>query len=248
MNLKSWITKLRKATFIRGFVCDCCKDELFDYPQTRVCKACEDTFYYNALHTCSVCGRHTETEGVCWVCKEEPPVFMGLSPFVYVGDTAGVLNRIKNGNRKLCYYYAEQMVKAFEKAYGILQDVVLLPIPMSEEKRRIRGYNQAQDLAEAVEQVWTNAGGTAILYTDVLIKKRETKAQKHLSLRERRKNLQGVFHLQQRAVLKGKTVILIDDIMTTGATGDVCARLCKGAGANAVYFLCVASVPEKQRQ
>ena len=246
MSLKTWMEKLRKATYKRGFVCDCCKAELFDYPHTRVCKSCEDTFFRNTLHTCTVCGRHTETDGVCLVCKEHSPTFIGISPFVYLGDTAGTLNRIKNGNRRLSCYYAQQMVNAFANAYGILQEVVFLPIPMTKEKLRLRGYNQAQDLAEAVEEEWKNAGGTATLYTDVLIKTRETEAQKHLSLRAREQNLQGVFHLTKRALLKGKTVILIDDIMTTGATGDVCAELCKGAGAKEVYFLCVASVPEKQ--
>ena len=110
----------------------------------------------------------------------------------------------------------------------------------------MRGYNQAEDLAEAVADEWLKAGGKATLYTDVLIKKKETASQKHLSLKERRENLQGVFHLKKRALLKDRIVVLIDDIMTTGATGDCCASLCKGAGAKQVYFLCVASVPEKQ--
>lgn len=247
MRIKELIGKIRKATSTRGFVCDCCKDELFDYPKTRVCKACENRFFRNDKATCPACGRNTVTkEGVCLICKEFPPEFMGASPFVYVGETANAINRIKNGNRRLCYYYAEQMLRILQKAYSVTDEVILLPIPMAKEKQSMRGYNQAQDLAEALETELQKAGISCALYTDVLIKTRETPEQKHLSLRERRENLQGVFHLSKRAVLKDKTVILVDDIMTTGSTGDVCAKLCKGAGAKEVYFLCVASVPEKQ--
>lgn len=246
MSIKEFLQKIRKATSKRGFVCDCCKRELFDYPATRVCPDCESKFFRNEKHVCTTCGRNAVTEGVCNICKEHPPAFKGISPFVYLGETAGALNRIKNGNRRLCYYYAEQMVRVFQNACSLEEEVVFLPVPMTEEKRCMRGYNQAEDLAVAVADEWTQAGGKATLYTEVLIKKRETKAQKHLSLRERRENLQGVFHLAKRTVLKDKTVVLIDDIMTTGATGDVIARLCQGAGAKQVYFLCVASVPEKQ--
>ncbi len=249
MKRIDWLENIRKATYKRGFVCDCCKGELFDYPQTRVCARCEDTFYRNEQNVCFACGRKNVTEGLCLICKETPPAFLGISPFVYIGETARVINRIKNGERRLCCYYAEQMCIALlqEKRTftGTGEELILLPVPMTDKRKRRRGYNQAQDLAEEVAERLREAGYTVSVYTDVLIKNRETPSQKHLSLRGRRENLRGVFHLAKRTPLKDKTVILIDDIMTTGITGDACAKLCKGAGAKTVYFLTVASAPEK---
>lgn len=245
--ITKWINKIRKATLKRGFVCDCCQGELFDYPQTRICAECEEKLLYNDKHTCTVCGRMSVTEGVCLICKQHPPAFIGVSPYVYIGETASTIVRIKNGNRRLACALAERMVEELIKQCAISGcDIVVLPIPMSERKQAVRGYNQALDLAEVVEERLQQAGYQVALHTDVLVKQRETPQQKHLTMRERRANLQGVFHLAKRALLKDKTVLLVDDIMTTGATGDVCATLCKNAGAKEVYFLCVAAAPEKQ--
>ena len=246
MQLKELFKKIRKATSKRGFVCDCCKGELFNYPTTRVCEACESKFFFNREKRCSICGRNAVTDGVCLVCKESPPVFQGVSPFVYLGDTAATVVRIKNGNRRLCYYFAERMTESLLNAFVIEDGAVILPIPATEKKLGVRGYNQALDLAEAVEEELQRKGIAVVLYTDALEKRKETSQQKHLGLQDRKANLQGVFHLKKRAVLKDKTVIIVDDILTTGATGDVCAQLCKGAGAKRVILLCVASVPERQ--
>jgi ComF family protein len=137
------------------------------------------------------------------------------------------------------------MLRVFMPYLDGAKNVLVLPIPMTEKRMRKRGYNQAEDLADAFLGLLAQVGVPAEGYNDILIKRRETLQQKHLSLRERKRNLQGVFHLAHRAILKDKTVLLIDDIMTTGTTGDACARLCKGAGAKAVYFITVASLPER---
>ena len=244
--ITKWINKIRKATLKRGFVCDCCQGELFDYPQTRICAECEEKLLHNDQHTCTVCGRKTVTEGVCLLCKQLPPDFIGISPYVYIGETASIIVRIKNENRRLACALAERMVEKLLSQCTLTGELVVLPIPMAQRKQAIRGYNQALDLAEVVEEQLQKAGHNVVLYTDVLVKRHETPQQKHLSMRERNANLQGVFHLAKRTVLKDKTVILVDDIMTTGATGDICAMLCKSVGAKQVYFLCAGSAPEKQ--
>ena len=83
------------------------------------------------------------------------------------------------------------------------------------------------------------------LDTETLIKKRETMQQKHLTEQERAQNLKGAFHVHKRKLVQDKTIILVDDVMTTGATGSECARTLMNAGAKAVVFLSVASLPEK---
>ena len=179
MKLTELFKKIRKATSKRGFVCDCCKGELFDYPQTRVCEQCESKFFFNTQKRCEVCGRNTVTDGVCLVCKEHPPAYQGISPFVYLGDTAATVVRLKNGNRRLCYYFAERMVESLLQACTLEDGTVILPIPSTKKKLATRGYNQALDLAEAVEDALHKAGIQVVLCTDALVKNKETSQQKH---------------------------------------------------------------------
>ena len=80
----------------------------------------------------------------------------------------------------------------------------------------------------------------------VLEKRRETSSQKHLTFVERQENLKGAFHVHKRSVCKGKNILLVDDVMTTGATGSETAALLLGAGAKRVIFLTGASLPERK--
>ena len=79
---------------------------------------------------------------------------------------------------------------------------------------------------------------------ETLLKVKSTQSQKKLTLFERAENLVGAFHVHKRTEVKNRIILLIDDIMTTGATGDECAARLKGAGAKEVFFLTLASLPE----
>ena len=117
---------------------------------------------------------------------------------------------------------------------------------MTDKKREERGYNQAELLAERVTKYLQEEGISAVCDFEVLEKKRETSQQKHLGASARKANVRGAYHVHKRTFCKGKTVVLIDDIMTTGATGGECARLLKGAGASYVYFLTAAARAERK--
>ena len=86
----------------------------------------------------------------------------------------------------------------------------------------------------------------AELALDVLQKKKETGMQKHMSRKERAENVKGAYHVHKRAVCRERTVLLIDDIMTTGATASECAQRVFGAGAREVFLLTAAALPERK--
>lgn len=243
---KKCTQKLRDAAAKHGYVCDACGAEIFYYPQERLCGACQDKLLYNDGLTCEKCGRKTVTEGVCLSCKRTLPKFtLGVSPFVYIAETASLVNRIKNGDRRLVYFLGERaadtLVTALQGSrYELNEQTLVIPVPLTKEKERIRGYNQAEELARIIA-----AKLGLELDTETLIKKRETMQQKHLTEQERAQNLKGAFHVHKRKLIQDKTVILVDDVMTTGATGSECARTLMNAGAKAVVFLTVASLPEK---
>ena len=248
MGIKAWFDKLRKASLTRGYTCDVCGKELFDCPIHRLCEGCEQKFF-RPKRTCPKCGREGVAEGVCLTCKGSMPSFTrGLSPFSYKGEVALNVNRMKNGTPRLAAYFGEQMADEFIKVYGLehAETFLIIAIPLTKERLRERGYNQAERLAESVEARLNEKGIEAELDSDVLQKRRETKLQKQSSRKERAENVQGAYHVHKRKGCKGKTVLLIDDIMTTGATGSECAKLLLSAGAKEVIFLTAASLPEQK--
>ncbi len=248
MGIREWFDKFRRASLARGYTCDICGVELFDYPDRRLCEACEEKLF-RPQRTCPKCGRETVAEGVCLSCKSRTPSFThGLSPFSYKGEAALTVNRMKNGNPRLAAYFGEQMAEKFLEIYGLEQEspLLIVAIPLTKERLRERGYNQAERLAESVEARLIHKGVNAELDSGVLQKRKEIKPQKQTSGKERAENVHGAYHVHKRALCKGKRVLLVDDIMTTGATGSECARLLLSAGAKEVIFLTATALPEQK--
>jgi ComF family protein len=244
-----------------SFVCDACGKEVFFYPMERLCSECETALHKNVGNVCAKCGRKTVTEGVCLTCKTKTPAFTaGVSPFVYRGNTAALVNRMKNGNRRLPMYFGERMADSFlmhvtgvKEEFAIdryetnaVEPLCLIPVPLTKERRRERGYNQAQELAVGVEQRLREQGVAAQTYLDVLERNSGDESQKKLDFKEREEHAKAVYHLHRRAFCNGKTIVLIDDILTTGATASACAQLLRNAGAKAVYILAAAAVAERE--
>lgn len=243
--------KIRDFFTENGFACDGCGAEIFDYPTHRLCVSCEEKMRYNDGRTCPKCGRKTRAEGVCLSCKSRLPRFTrGISPFVYRGETAGFINRIKNGRPTLAPYFAESMTTSLIENYEKLEEVsareglLVIPVPLTKARERERGYNQAEELARTLCKRLLERGYRVELDTDVLHKTRDTAQQKHMDYKARQENVSGAYHVHKRKACKDRTIVLVDDIMTTGATGSECAARLFGAGAKEVIFLVVASLPE----
>jgi ComF family protein len=176
-----------------------------------------------------------------------PKFTKGIAAFSYKGELAGVINRMKNGNQRLAAYLGERMADTlFPLVNGEEGEILLVPVPLTESRKKERGYNQAERLAEAVEEKLKGAGVETRLETELLEKRRETELQKQKTRRERAENVHGAYHVKKRKACRDKTILLIDDILTTGATGSECARLLLSAGASKVIFLVAAALPEQK--
>ena len=257
MNL---FTKLSKKLHIldcsRGYTCDLCSKELFHYPRKRICPSCEDKLMRNDDRICFKCGRKTLADGICLTCKRLPPQFeRGFSPYVYVGNSASAVNQLKNGKTRLAAYLGEEMADYFLSYYerrNLFSEQVgeltflLVPVPTSKQKRRERGYNQAELLAWNVERRLLERGYRAQVCEDMLKKRGELPQQKHLHYMERIQNAAKSYSVAKRKTCKNQIVLLIDDILTTGATSGECARKLYSAGAASVLFLCAASRSEQR--
>jgi ComF family protein len=119
---------------------------------------------------------------------------------------------------------------------GIEADL-LIPVPLHRRKLRERGYNQAEAIARGMQTVMK-----CELRTDILQRTRFTVSQTTLALEERKKNMEDAFDVisSRRAVVKGKSVIIVDDVLTTGSTIISCATALKKAGAERAIAAAVA--------
>ena len=232
--------KIRALFAKGGYTCDGCGREAFSYPEKRLCDDCAATLRKNAGFVCEKCGRKARSQGVCLACKQNLPEFAkGYSPFVYAGFAASLVNRLKNGERNLSNFFGEEMSAYVAEKIENPQELIVVSVPMTKERQTARGYNQAAELAKTV------ANNLDLLYDEeVLIKTRDAVGQKYLSGKERTENVRGAYRVHKRAFVRDKRVLLIDDVMTTGATGSECARILKNAGADEVIFLTAASLRE----
>ncbi len=131
---------------------------------------------------------------------------------------------------------AEVAARSF--AYLLHRPTLLLPVPIHKSRMRQRGYNQAALLARALRQT------TQIpLEEDLLVRLKQTRAQMELEKEERLSNVKDAFTVKE--LPPGAIVLLVDDIYTTGATANQCAKVCKRAGAAEVHVYTLAAAKRK---
>lgn len=112
---------------------------------------------------------------------------------------------------------------------------IIIPVPMSKVKKASRGYNQTELISKKLAQMLN------IEYENkCLVKKKVNKTQSSLNEKQRFENVKGVFGIENSNIIKNKNVILFDDIVTTGATVNECAKVLKEAGAKKICVLAIA--------
>jgi ComF family protein len=177
---------------------------------------------------CVVCGiPFTSSKGVdhvCGKCAEERPSFIAArSAFVFEGKVLDAIHRLKySGDTSL----AGPLARLACAAHLPQSPCVVVPVPLHPGRLRERGFNQSLLIARALSRITASP-----LVYDRLKRTRDTGQQVGLKASERKKNVSGAFTLVAPAMFKGKKVLLVDDVVTTGATLNECARVLKRAGA-----------------
>ncbi len=226
----------RKYGDSHNYTCDLCGREV--YANERVCAQCAQKLPWNGGAVCPFCGRKVKEEGTCAECKRSPlTVERARSALLYEGEASRLLLRFKRGERWMYRTLAQLSVPALKREFPSVDAIV--PVPMTKGARIRRGYDQVRLLCGAFSRA------LSVPVLRAVEKRRRTKPQKNLSREERQSNVRGCFRVTDRKGVKGKTLLVIDDALTTGATVSEMGRVLKGAGAAHVYAFTVTSVEDK---
>lgn len=201
------------------------------------CPPCWTKLEFLGPGGCARCGlplQATDAE-LCGACLARPPRLDRIRAAVAYGDiSSSIAMRLKYG-RKVAL--ARTMSRYMHPLVEVSGDAILVPVPLHRWRLWNRSFNQAAVVAKALSR----QTGLPVA-VDALKRVRATPPLKGLGMRQRRRTVAGAFRAQRGAELRGRTVILVDDVFTTGSTANACARVLKRAGAARVDLISWARV------
>ncbi len=240
MHAKAWLPKALSLIFPDQ--CICCGSVLgYCKSQLCICPDCAKKITFSdEVNTCRLCGRQMPGEEMplCPTCQSHRHNFnRAVSCASYKDDIREAVLRFKFGNcTDYARTFAAMMVRRIRPLCKTYAFDLVVCAPLSKISMLERGYNQAALLAKPV------AKALELPYCEkAFVKTKETPKQSTLNYSQRMKNVKDVFALAtDTSCFAGKTVLLIDDVLTTGATADALAKLLKKAGAKFVVVATLA--------
>ena len=218
-------------------VCDDCLTRIAPQPMT-LCWHCGEAL---GMESDWFASQFSAEEALCTPCRMVPPVFERAVAFgVYEEELRILIHLLKYERVRAVAKPLGAMLAQAIKTLGLTGDVALVAVPLYPAKERQRGYNQAILLADAVGRLVKDDELRLQSGHGLLRRLRDTESQFALTPKGRRTNLKGAFAVPDPAKVAGRTVLLIDDIYTTGATARECAQVLRRAGAARVFVATLA--------
>ncbi len=223
--------------------CYCCRKPLDDEGDRILCSRCmarlRSTVITHPL--CQVCGRPfskntaDSAPKTCLKCRIQAPRFdRARAIFPYHGPAGDIVKSFKYSDQ---YHLGKKMVKkSFDLSWfpSDFRDCeAITAVPLHRRKKHQRGYNQSELIAKAIARILKKD-----FLPKTLKRKRYTIPQASLAARQRIENVKGAFEMNTETV--PQTIMLVDDVLTTGATANECAKVLKQAGCRSVYVFTLA--------
>jgi len=208
---------------------------------------CDGCLHQLESHDCPTCyycglglpGSLSEAHSVCALCRSGAPSFdWARSTGPYEGQLRDVIRKFKfDGFQKLAYPLAERMVEAYSLNLEQFQASCIVPVPLHPKRKRERGFDQTLTLCRVL------ASRLRLPVVPVVRRVRHTLPQFGLDRLERKKNVEKAFQVSDAAEIAGARLLLVDDVMTTGATVDeICKLLRETSQVREIMVLTVARV------
>ncbi|MDO8663044.1 MAG: ComF family protein [Candidatus Omnitrophota bacterium] len=225
-------------------VCLACKRKLDAFnTDGYICNGCRLKIKRNLPPFCASCGRHLEkkslNKNICPACLKKRLHFdRAFSPCLYEGVTKELIHEFKYKSKDHLGKPLSKIMIEFIKEYELPVDYLdfIIPIPLHKARLREREFNQAEILSRQIALEFKKD-----LITDALYRHRLTKTQTGLATDKRFANVKESFFVSQDSDLKNKNILIVDDVLTTGATSSEAALSLKDAGANIVFVLTLAN-------
>lgn len=210
----------------------CCNCGKIGY---EICKDCFTALELNLFSNhCKICGQDNETDYVCSLCKSQEPQYDFIRSWgIYSGILREIIHAFKFNRRiGLINYLTLSAVECIQNWNPSVD--LIVPVPLSKKRIRSRGYNQSSILAKSIAQK------LQIDFSSLAVKRiKNTRTQVGLNARERKVNVANAFEADS-SICKGHSILLVDDIITTGSTLNECAKAIKNADGNFVYVFTLA--------
>jgi len=256
----SWVRSAAESLFSVLFPSDCriCGEPLLNISRLPVCPDCVTGIRPVCGKTCSICGERVlssfaeeDSDGLrrCPICRRiDRPFARAVAYGSYDGGLRELIHLLKyNGVRPAASALGRRLAEAINSLEPSFDEVGLfdqgsiavVPVPLYKTKRRQRGFNQSELIAEAALETYP-ARDRLELLPDLLVRTRDTHSQIGLTSHQRRANLRGAFAVARAAEVTRRQVLLVDDVYTTGTTATECARVLRRAGARQVWVATVA--------
>ena len=236
----AWVKNL--VNLVYPLTCLICHNRLDPLAEKPLCRNCWQAIEYNLPPFCPGCGKHLPAEGqdrvrLCQACQRSRYFFKAAySACIYEGVIKECILLLKYKNKLSLVDPLAKIMSEFADNFIDLASLdCIVPVPLYSSKLRQRGFNQAQLLARRLSQASKKE-----LKDKALIKIIPSAPQAGLSRIKRLSNLKGSFAVRPGSGLENKSILLVDDVLTTASTANECAKVLLRAGVKKVQVFTLA--------
>jgi ComF family protein len=251
-HLPNWVVSafknLAQGLFATLFPSDCrlCGEPLLNISRLPVCEGCLGAIHPLSVETCEICGErllglHRLADAhTCSACQETRPHFAKAVAYgSYDNQMRGLIHLLKYERVvPAAGVLGNMLARAIEKLGIGTERVLVVPVPLHASKRRERDFNQSELIVRVALRKLRNP--ELGLAPKTLVRVRPTVSQTGLTRPQRSENMRGAFQVVHPKRVAGQSILLVDDVLTTGTMASECARVLLKAAAKNVYVATVA--------
>jgi ComF family protein len=246
--MKSAVKAASSSLFSILFPSDCriCHAPLTNIAMLPVCEPCLAQIVPLEGPLCQICGEklfHANAEAedtpLCGICRRVGAHFRRAAAYgAYEGALRELIHLFKYNGVRPAGKVLGSLLSQTIATMALPDSLIVVPVPLWSGKRAARGFNQAEAICRAFLSFQSSS--SIQLDTSILARTRETASQTGLTRHQRRANVRGAFAVLKPEKVKGRSILVVDDVMTTGTTAGECARVLRRAGAKEVFVATVA--------